>query len=155
MKKTFTSMLLIVTAVTLSACSVTTPIAPDTPAPKLHDCPPTPNCSSTEAMSSVHQIKPFVLKVPINQAWTTISQVVSDMPRTEIKVERPGYLYAKSYSKIFHFVDYLEVLSVPEENRLAVRSSSMLGISDLGVNAKRTAALRRQLEQRNIIQISD
>ena len=139
------------TSLTLTACSVTTPIDPNNASPKLTDCPSTPNCVSTEANGIPHRIEPFILAAPAEQAWPQVVSTVSEMPRTVIKVERPGYLYAKSYSKIFQFVDYLEVLSVPQENRLAVRSSSMLGISDLGVNAKRTETLRKALQEKGII----
>jgi len=152
MKTTFNTLLITTIMLTISACSVTTPMDPNHLSPKLTDCPPTPNCASTETDNIVHRIEPFILAAPADQAWPQIVKTVSDMPRTTVKTERPGYLYAKSYSKVFHFVDYLEVLSVPKENRLAVRSSSMLGLSDLGVNAKRTETLRKALQEKGIIE---
>ncbi|WP_345195318.1 DUF1499 domain-containing protein [Kistimonas scapharcae] len=152
MKKAWTFIVAAVTVLTLSACSITTPLDPHNPSPKLTDCPSTPNCVSTDTDSASHRIQPFNLLIPADQAWPQVVNTVSGMPRTVITVERPGYLYAKSYSKIFQFLDYLEVLSIPEENRLAVRSSSMLGISDLGVNARRTETLRKALQEKGIIE---
>jgi len=117
----------------------------------LYWCPPLPNCASTEAISFIHSIEPFELKIPLEEAWPVIRQVVSDLPGTEIHTEFPGYLFAKSYSTVFKFLDYVEVLAVPEENRLNVRSSSLLGLSDLFVNYFRTERLREILEEKGII----
>ncbi|WP_211825047.1 DUF1499 domain-containing protein [Kistimonas asteriae] len=147
----FRCILTLAAALWISGCSITHPLETGDSAALTH-CPPTPNCASTESDNIVHRIEPFILAAPADQAWPQIVKTVSDMPRTTVNTERPGYLYAKSYSRVFHFVDYLEVLSVPEENRLAVRSSSMLGISDLGVNAKRTETLRKALQEKGIIE---
>jgi uncharacterized protein (DUF1499 family) len=61
-------------------------------------------------------------------------------------VERDGpYLHATATSRLFGFVDDLELHALPESGVLQVRSSSRLGDSDLGVNGRRLAALRREL----------
>jgi len=114
-------------------------------------CPPLPNCASTEAISFIHSIEPFELKISLDKAWPIIRQAVKDLPGTEIHTEFPGYLFAKSYSAVFKFVDYVEVLALPEENRLNVRSSSLLGIADAFVNYARTERLRKMLEEKGVI----
>ncbi|MCP9899345.1 DUF1499 domain-containing protein [Cyanobium sp. Cruz CV13-4-11] len=61
-------------------------------------------------------------------------------------VERDGpYLHATATSRLFGFVDDLELQAQPAAGVLQARSSSRLGDSDLGVNARRLAALRQQL----------
>lgn len=61
-------------------------------------------------------------------------------------VERDGpYLHATATSRLFGFVDDLELLARPAAGVLQARSSSRLGDSDLGVNARRLAALRQEL----------
>jgi len=80
-----------------------------------------------------------------------IKQAVESLDNTVITHEYYGYLYAKAYTPVFHFLDYLEVLAIPEENRLNVRSSSLLGLSDLFVNYFRTEKLRRILEEQGVI----
>jgi len=117
----------------------------------LNWCPPLPNCVSTEAISFIHSIEKFELTKPVDEAWPEIRTALSELPRTEIQHEYTGYLYAKSYSRIFHFVDYIEVLYKRESNSLSVRSSSLLGISDLFVNYLRTEELREKLITRGLI----
>ncbi|MEA5416671.1 DUF1499 domain-containing protein [Synechococcus sp. BA-132 BA5] len=61
-------------------------------------------------------------------------------------VERDGpYLHATATSRLFGFVDDLELLARPAAGVLQARSSSRLGDSDLGVNGRRLAALRQEL----------
>ena len=61
-------------------------------------------------------------------------------------VERDGpYLHATATSRLFGLVDDLELQAQPAAGVLQARSSSRLGDSDLGVNARRLAALRQQL----------
>ena len=126
------------------------PLQQDEQPQALNKCPPLPNCASTEASTAVHRIPAFKLKLPLNEAWPLVRQTVAELPRVSIRTEYPGYIYAKSYSKVFKFVDYFEVLA--EQDRLRVRSSSLLGISDLGVNKKRTQALREQLQEKGVIE---
>lgn len=61
-------------------------------------------------------------------------------------VERDGpYLHATATSRLFGFVDDLELLAQPAAGVLQARSSSRLGDSDLGVNGRRLAALWQEL----------
>jgi uncharacterized protein (DUF1499 family) len=117
----------------------------------LRWCPPLPNCASTEAVTFVHSIEPFELIIPVDKAWPLIRETVSQLVGTTIEHEYPGYLYAKTHSPVFHFLDYFEVLVVPESNRLNVRSSSLLGISDLSANYLRTENFRASLEIKGVI----
>ena len=67
-------------------------------------------------------------------------------PRTEIVEQGDGYLHATATSAFFGFVDDLELYADSERGVLQARSVSRLGDSDLGVNAKRLAALHDQLK---------
>ena len=61
-------------------------------------------------------------------------------------VERDGrYLHATATSRLFGFVDDLELHAVPAAGVLEARSISRLGDSDLGVNARRLAMLEKEL----------
>lgn len=116
-------------------------------------CPPLPNCASTESwVPYLHGTDPFILKMPMNEAWPIVLATVKEMERTDVSTQWDGYLYAKAYSRVFHFLDFLEVLAVPEENRLAVRSSSMLGITDFWVNYRRVERLRDLLVEKGVIE---
>jgi len=117
----------------------------------LYWCPPLHNCASTEAVTFVHSIQPFELKMPLDDAWPLIRETVENLPGTSIEYEYQGYIYAKSYSTVFHFLDYFEVLAVPEDNLLVVRSSSLIAITDFFVNYLRTEQFREELEEKGVL----
>jgi len=59
---------------------------------------------------------------------------------------RADYLHATVSSRLFGFVDDLELHAESGRGVLEARSVSRLGDSDLGVNARRLAILRRALD---------
>lgn len=65
----------------------------------------------------------------------------------ETRVGSPqlSYLHATAESRLFGFVDDLELALDPSGTSLQARSESRLGDSDLGVNARRLEALRLSL----------
>ena len=78
-------------------------------------------------------------------ALAALTPVIAASPRTEIVEQADGYLHATATSAFFGFVDDLELYADSTTGVLQARSLSRLGDSDLGVNAKRLAALREQL----------
>jgi len=56
-----------------------------------------------------------------------------------------GYLHATATSRLFGFVDDVEVHSNPQLRLIEARSESRLGDSDLGVNARRLEQLATAL----------
>ena len=79
-------------------------------------------------------------------ALNALVPVIEAMPRTEIVEQADGYLHATATSAFFGFVDDLELYADSTTGVLQARSVSRLGDSDLGVNAKRLAALHDQLK---------
>jgi uncharacterized protein (DUF1499 family) len=78
-------------------------------------------------------------------ALARLVPLVEALPRTQV-LERSGdYLHATCSSALFGFVDDLELHADAAAGVLQARSVSRLGDSDLGVNAKRLAALERAL----------
>ncbi len=57
-----------------------------------------------------------------------------------------GYLHATATSRLFGFVDDLELHAAQQAGVIEARSVSRLGDSDLGVNAKRLARLHQALQ---------
>jgi len=111
--------------------------------PPLAPCPNKPNCVSSLAPDADHRVEPFLLAG--NKSWSAARDAVAAMPRTRIVAERPGYLHAECRSRIFRFVDDLELLRSQTGNRVDVRSASRVGYGDWGVNRKRVASLREAL----------
>ena len=58
----------------------------------------------------------------------------------------PTYLRAEFRSRLFRFVDDVELLVDPEAARIEIRSASRVGHSDLGVNRKRVEVIRAAFE---------
>ncbi len=60
-----------------------------------------------------------------------------------------GYVHATVSSRLFGFVDDLELYADPAQGVIQARSQSRLGDSDLGVNARRLERLHRALLARS------
>jgi uncharacterized protein (DUF1499 family) len=81
------------------------------------------------------------------EALTQLLPVVLALDGVEL-VETDGpYLHATVTSRLFGFVDDLELYADGTEGQLRARSQSRLGDSDLGVNARRLDRLHQALEQ--------
>jgi uncharacterized protein (DUF1499 family) len=64
----------------------------------------------------------------------------------EIVETGSGYIHATATSRIFGFVDDLELHAAAADGVIEARSLSRVGDFDLGVNGRRLATLRRALE---------
>jgi uncharacterized protein (DUF1499 family) len=117
--------------------------------PPLAPCPNKPNCVSSLAPDDDHRTEPFRLGGATG--WAAVREAVAAMPRTQIVEERPGYLHAECRSRIFRFVDDLELQSSQAGDRVDVRSASRVGYGDWGVNRARVASLREALVKRGAI----
>ncbi|VAX05979.1 hypothetical protein MNBD_GAMMA26-651 [hydrothermal vent metagenome] len=114
-------------------------------------CPSSPNCISSDASDSGHQVAPFQLAVAPRDAWLVALDLVSGLPRTHIVTETDDYLHAECRSAVFGFVDDLELHFRPTDGIIAVRSASRLGYSDIGVNRRRIEDLRAALIGRGVV----
>jgi uncharacterized protein (DUF1499 family) len=132
---------LLFVALVALGCAGTPP--PKTPAGTLPPCPDKPNCVSSLAPDEDHRIPPYRLAAGTD--WPAVRAAVAAMPRTLIVEERDGYLRAEATSRIFRFVDDLELLRSGSGDRVDVRSASRVGHGDMGVNRERVEALRQAL----------
>ena len=80
-----------------------------------------------------------------SSALKQLAEVIETTPRTEIVDQSSDYLHATYSSRIFGFVDDVE-LHARDEVTLEARSISRLGESDLGVNALRLESLAETIE---------
>ena len=78
-------------------------------------------------------------------ALKQLAERIEATPRTEILEQRANYLHATYSSRIFGFIDDVE-LSATDAVTLEARSISRLGESDLGVNAQRLESLGTTIE---------
>ncbi|TCD58728.1 DUF1499 domain-containing protein [Synechococcus sp. BS56D] len=79
------------------------------------------------------------------QTLNSLAAQLSEAPRTVVEELSNDYLHATCSSRLFGFVDDLELYADQDNQQLQARSVSRLGDSDLGVNARRLEDLHQQL----------
>jgi uncharacterized protein (DUF1499 family) len=110
---------------------------------RLAPCPRTPNCVSTQAPEgSSKRMDPIPYTGSLDQARARMLEVLRAYPRTRIVQEDPDYLKAECRSKVFRFVDDVELLFDDGAKQVHFRSASRLGRKDFGVNRERMDQLR-------------
>lgn len=135
----------------LSGCSGKHLAVTDNNLLSLQGCSPLPNCVSSTTWILYNRTAQFELAIPAEEAWPRIRAVVAGIPRTEIVEDNDVYIHAKCRSRVFRFVDHLELLLHPDRTTISVRSSSAIAIFDFGVNRWRIYQLRKQLEEMKIL----
>jgi len=108
----------------------------------LFPCPQRPNCVSSMADDSSHNIAPIVYQQSRQKALVDIKVVIGELDNAEIKEELSDYLWVECTSKLMGFVDDVEFFFPEEQKVIHVRSASRLGYSDMGVNRKRVEQIR-------------
>lgn len=122
----------------------------DRPA-SLPACPASPNCVSSDAVDSSHHVDAYSLLEPTEGSWKAVITAVRELPRSRVTVADESYLHAEVSSRVFGFVDDLELIFRPELAMIAVRSASRKGYWDLGANRSRVETLRSELRSRGLI----
>jgi uncharacterized protein (DUF1499 family) len=126
---------------------MTAPAAPAPPAAsrpsRLAPCPDRPNCVSTEASDRRHRMRPIPFRGAGELALRRMAAVIEAAPRATIRHREPGWLHAEFRSRVFGYVDDVDVEVDEPAGVLRFRSASRLGHWDLGVNRRRMKRLAR------------
>ena len=80
-----------------------------------------------------------------DKVFNELIQILENTPRLKIIKKEKYYIHALATSRIMKFIDDIEIKSFNQENIFQVKSSSRLGIYDLGVNKRRVQTLRFRL----------
>ena len=83
--------------------------------------------------------------------WAAIQTLVSRLPGSTVVKATDRYLHVTFKSRLFRFVDDLELKLDPQSGAIAIRSASLTGHFDLGVNRRRVESLRKQLAEDTLI----
>lgn len=144
---------MLVTALSTVGCGAPPPeglgtLSEDT----LRPCPETPNCVHTGLRHPPGTL-PLRIRPELDpaEAFREVERVVESMDRTDVTHVEGRYLRAEARSRVFRFIDDLEVLLQPD-GELVVRSASRVGRSDLGVNARRVEQLRGLLRGAGVLE---
>ena len=113
-------------------------------------CPASPNCVSTRAdpKDKQHYLTPLRLSKADKSVMAEIVAILTEQPRTTIVTKTETYLHAEVRSRIFRFVDDVEVFVDQANNLVHFRSASRLGYGDFGVNRRRLEKLKGDLRNR-------
>jgi len=114
-------------------------------------CPDSPNCVSSESQDERHAVKPMYLAGKSNTEWAEIKARVGRLPRAKIVTNSEWYVHATLKSRLFGFVDDLELKLDPHTQMIRIRSAARSGYYDLGVNRRRVENLRKQLKSAKLI----
>lgn len=117
---------------------------------QLANCPDRPNCVSSLAREARHAVAPFQLKGDAAD-WRAIRDFIAEQPRLTVVTANEEYLKAECKSRLFGFVDDLELRLNPTNGHIDIRSASRVGYFDLGVNRRRVETLRRSLQEIGLI----
>ena len=79
------------------------------------------------------------------KAFIELIQILENTPRLEIINKEKDYIHAIATSRIMKFIDDIEIKNLNQDNIFQIKSSSRLGIYDLGVNKRRVNTLRFRL----------
>ena len=116
---------------------------------RLAPCPESPNCVSSLAERESQRVEALVLPGDPMRAFDQIVAIIESMRGARLVTVDQGYIHAEFSSRVFRFVDDLELLYDHSIPGFQVRSGSRVGRSDLGANRKRVEALRTNLAAAN------
>jgi uncharacterized protein (DUF1499 family) len=110
----------------------------------LAPCPPTPNCVSSlaEPGDAEHAIDPLPATGPADQTLQRAASLLSARPRTAVVQVDGAWLHATERSRLWGYVDDIELWADAEAGLLHIRSAARVGRTDLGVNRRRVEELR-------------
>lgn len=146
----------------LSACGGSPPDTLGSLDEGLAPCPGSSNCVHT-GLGVPEGTAPFLLapewtERTVSELADAVTDEVAALPRTQVvRRSTPAvgtgglYLRAESTSRIFRFVDDLEVHHTAGTEELVVRSASRVGDSDMGVNQERVEQLRTRLLEAGVL----
>jgi uncharacterized protein (DUF1499 family) len=115
---------------------------------KLTKCSPKPNGVCSEFPDDqAHYVEPInVSHANMGQHFHKVSKAII-ANGGEIISQTEDYLAATFTSNVFRFVDDVEARLDKDAKLIHLRSASRQGYSDLGVNAKRIAAIKKSYSE--------
>ena len=114
---------------------------------KLSPCPDTPNCINSEFINdTTHYVDAMSYQdTPTDEVIRTIEKVIHKTGGEIITVNEK-YVAATYKSKLFRFIDDLEIRLDDNDKLIHFRSASRVGRSDFGINIKRINIIKDELE---------
>ena len=112
----------------------------------LSECGWLPHCVNSQSGRGVQAIEP--IKADTEQ-WQKLKAWIVGQPDWKVAVDDGVFIQAVVTTPGLRFRDDVQLLFLPESRLIHAYSSSRLGISDLGTNARRIEKLRVQVTGTN------
>lgn len=109
---------------------------------QLRQCPSSPNCVLSEGADAEHAIEPLPYRQDRASSERALETALLSVSNTRINTRSGDHWHALSTSRLFRFIDDIEVRFDDQRGQIHLRSASRVGYSDMGANAKRMDALR-------------
>ena len=118
--------------------------SPDKPQTRqaLPECGWLPNCINSQSGRGAQASEPIRASA---EQWQKLKTWIAQQQDWEITVNESNFMQAIVKTPMMRFRDDVQLLFLPDDQLIQVRSSSRLGLSDLGTNARRVETLREQL----------
>ena len=114
---------------------------------KLSSCPNSPNCINSEFnKDTLHFIDSLPYQNKTIAEVTLLIRHAIQKTGGHITDINSNYIAATYTSKLFRYVDDLEIRIDSEQKVMHFRSASRVGRSDFGVNIKRIQLIQKELE---------
>ncbi len=115
----------------------------------LKPCPDKPNCVSSQADPS--DSEHYMPAIPYNRAEDEVIRLIEStllsQPRSKLELATDNYVHVTFRSRIFRFVDDVEVILDRDAKLIHFRSAARMGQSDMGVNRKRMETFVQSLAE--------
>ena len=108
----------------------------------LPECGWLPNCVNTQTGRGVQNSDPIRANA---EQWQKLKFWIAEQQDWEITLDDGNFIQTVVKTPLMRFRDDVQLLFLPDTQVIQVRSSTRLGISDLGTNARRVETLRDQL----------
>jgi len=108
----------------------------------LPECGWLPNCVNSQSGRGAQASEPIRANL---EQWQNLKVWIATQQDWEITVDDANFMQAIVKTPTMRFRDDVQLLFLPDDQLIQVRSSSRLGLSDLGTNARRVETLREQL----------
>lgn len=108
----------------------------------LPPCGSLPNCVNSDSGKGGSAIAPLQATA---EQWHDLKLWLAAQDNWTINVEEADFMQAVVTTPLMRFRDDVQLLYNPQTGVLQVRSSSRLGISDMGTNRRRVESIRAHL----------
>jgi len=109
----------------------------------LPECGWLPNCINSQSGRGAQASEPIRADT---EQWQILKAWIAQQEDREITLDDGNFIQAVVKTALMESRDDVQLLFLPDDQLIQVRSSSRLGLSDLGTNARRVETLRDQLK---------